>query len=380
MIDNRLSIIENRRSLIKTLFLTLRTFSATGGIEKVCRVLGKALYEESIQQDSIMLVCSMYDKQQDAFNNIYFPSENFRGYGINKLSFIREMVTSGFSFDRVILSHINLLPVGWMIKQLAPKTKLILLAHGIEIWYPLSAQKRMMLKSCDNIIAVSNYTKQQVNKVHQFPLDKISVLNNPLDPFLPQPSAKTKDASLLQKYKISPGDAVLMSLTRLASRERYKGYDKVVEAIATLKDEYPIKYIVAGRYDNVEKNYIDDLLKKLRCEHCVIMPGFIPDEKLEDHFALSDAYIMPSRKEGFGIVFIEAMYYGLPVIAGNTDGSADALLGGQLGQLVDPFSVVEIRNAIINILQNKTSYMPDRELLIKNFNYDTYKQKLAEAL
>src|SRR6185437_5235857 len=109
-------------------------------------------------------------------------------------------------------------------------------------------------------------------------------------------------------------------------------------------------------------------------------PGFIPDEELEDHFAMSDMYVMPSRKEGFGIVFIEAMYYGLPVIAGNMDGSADALLNGQLGQLVDPDNVQEIAEAVINIVANKPGINPSQTLLKSPFSYEAYKQNLREAL
>ncbi len=106
------------------------------------------------------------------------------------------------------------------------------------------------------------------------------------------------------------------------------------------------------------------------------MPGYIEDEELEDHFDISDMYVMPSRKEGFGIVFIEAMYYGLPVIAGNIDGSPDALLQGELGQLVNPENVKEIANAIANVIENKTSYTPDRNLLAEYFSYEVYKEKL----
>ncbi len=106
-----------------------------------------------------------------------------------------------------------------------------------------------------------------------------------------------------------------------------------------LKARYPgisIKYLIAGRYDSREKAFIEDLLQKLNIKNVVIMTGFIEDEELEAHFALSDMYVMPSRKEGFGIVFIEAMYYGLPVIAGNIDGSVDALLQWGIGAIGKP--------------------------------------------
>src|SRR5664279_201977 len=158
---------------MKTLFLTLRTFSATGGIEKVCKILGKALYEESIEKEGVLQVCSMYDRQQDAFNNSYFPTENFRGYGVNKFRFIRKMAWAGLKFDRIILSHINLLPVGWLVKKLSPRTKLFLLAHGIEIWYPAGFNKRKMLNRFDKIIAVSNYTANKIREVHGLPAESV---------------------------------------------------------------------------------------------------------------------------------------------------------------------------------------------------------------
>lgn len=319
----------------------------------------------------------MYDRQQDAFNNSYFPTENFRGYGISKFRFIREMAWAGLKFDRVILSHINLLPVGWLIKKLSPRTKVFLLAHGIEIWYPAGFRKRKMLKGFDKIIAVSNYTANKIREVHSLPQEKVAVLNNCLDPFLPLPSIHKKDKALLHKYGFKQTDTILMTLTRLSSTERYKGYDKVFEAIASMQTQYPgIRYLIAGMYDSPEKAFIDNLLKKLNIQNVVVMAGFIAEESLEAHYAMSDIYVMPSSKEGFGIVFIEAMYYGLPVIAGNADGSVDAVLNGELGQLVNPDSVNEIEAAIVNIIERKTAFIPSGKLLSAHFSYDAYKERL----
>lgn len=365
---------------MKTLFLTLRTFSATGGIEKVCRIMGKALYEESIQNNGVVQVCSMYDKQRDAFDNLYFPAENFRGYGINKFLFIKDMVHAGRGVDTVILSHVNLLLIGWLIKKVSPSTRLILLAHGIEIWYPLSRRKRKMLHYCNSVFAVSSYTQNKILETHQVSKAKSAVLNNCLDPYLPLPSLPKKSEKLLQKYGFDANDFVLMTLTRLSSKERYKGYDKVIGAIAELKASHPnIKYLLAGTYDKEEKLFVDKLIEEAGLQSNVVMTGYLQDEELEDHFAISDAYVMPSRKEGFGLVFIEAMYYGLPVIAGNIDGSCDALLDGKLGQLVNPDSIDEIAAAIENIFNDKKSFSPNRPLLMQHFSYEAYKQKL-EAL
>jgi glycosyltransferase involved in cell wall biosynthesis len=291
------------------------------------------------------------------------------------------MVRAGSRADTVILSHINLLLVGWLIKKITPSVKLILLAHGIEIWYPLSSRIRNMLHHCDTVFTVSAYTQNKIMEVHQVSKAKSAVLNNCLDPFLPLPSLNKKNEKLLQKYGFNVNDFVLMTLTRLSSKERYKGYDKVFGAIKNLKTTYPnIKYLLAGSYDTAEKAFIDNLVEQTGLQNNVVMAGYLLDEELEDHFGISDVYIMPSRKEGFGIVFIEAMYYGLPVIAGNIDGSTDALLNGKLGQLVNPDSIAEITEAITNIIDDKEAFNPNRDLLMKHFSYEAYKQKLEDLI
>ena len=343
--------------------------------------MGKALYEESIENDGLLQVCSMYDKQQDAFNNPYFPAENFRGFGINKLRFAAGMVFHGSRNNQVILSHVNLLRIGYLIKRISPRTKLILLAHGIEVWKPLGRRKRKWMKECDIILAVSSFTKSKIIEQYGVLKEKCFVLNNCLDPFLPLPGAGEKNVALLNRYNCSANNIIIMTLTRLRSDERYKGYDKVMEALALLKPKYPqLRYLLAGNYDDTEKQWVDQLIQQAGLQQQVILPGYIEDNEIRDHFAVSDIYVMPSSGEGFGIVFIEAIYYGLPVIAGNKDGSADALLNGELGQLVDPGNAQEIATAITNIIENKSSVTPNRKLLLKNFSYEAYKQNLKEAL
>lgn len=365
----------------RTLFLTLRIFSATGGIEKVCRVAAKAMYEINLQHAGFIRIFSMYDKNDDAADNKYFPSELFRGFGINKVRFIAAAVREGVASNQVILSHINLLPVGWLIKKIAPSVKLILFAHGIEVWRPLGRIKRKMLHTCDEIISVSNFTRRKIEELHHVPPEKCRVLNNCLDPLLPLPFVGARDSGLMKKYTIARGAKVLFSLTRLSSRERYKGYDRVMEAIARIKARgTQIHYILAGKYDAEEKLYIDSLIKKLGLEDNISLPGYIEESLVARHFAMADMYIMPSIKEGFGIVFIEAMYYGLPVIAGNMDGSADALCNGSLGLLVDPLNTDDIQGAIEKVLLNKNIYKPNRGLLMQHFSYATYKSNFEKIL
>ena len=362
------------------LFLTLRTFSLTGGIEKVSRVAGKALHDLCEDSGNRLSVLSMYDVSED-IDEKYFPKNNFTGFGIRRLRFTQKAISSGTGNDVIILSHLNLLPVGFLIKLLSPKKKLILIAHGIEAWKVFKGLRRMMLFKCDRIVSVSQYTKEVISDLNHFPAERIQVLNNCLDPYLEAPVQKEKDNSLLKKYHLHKDDIVLMTLTRLASSERYKGYDIVIESLRELrKKNAALKYLIIGKYDDDEKQRLDKLIGKEGLQEDVIFTGFVPDNELAEHFNLADIYIMPSEKEGFGIVFIEAMYYNKPVIAGNKDGSTDALLGGKLGLLVNPDSRDEVSGAIKSIICNRSRYLPDRQLLMEHFSYEVYKEKWREVL
>ncbi|MFZ4771794.1 MAG: glycosyltransferase family 4 protein, partial [Ferruginibacter sp.] len=299
--------------------------------------------------------------------------------GAKKGRFVKEAVQKGVEADVVILSHINLLLVGWFIKRFSPKTKVFLFAHGIEIWGPLKGIRKKMLASIDVFLCVSNYTKNMVQQKQGIDPAACLVLNNCIDPFLPLPLKEHNRKLLLERYQLPQDSILLFTLTRLASKDRYKGYDKVMEALALIKDHYPnLRYLIGGGYDAIEKAYVDAEIKRLGIEDRVIITGYLPEEELAAYFAFADIYVMPSKKEGFGIVFIEAMYYGLSVIAGNADGSVDALLNGELGLLVNPESVEEIKEALEKMINNTEALKPNRKLLMEHFSYESYKWKLQE--
>ncbi|HRH49709.1 MAG TPA: glycosyltransferase family 4 protein [Panacibacter sp.] len=365
----------------RVLFLTLKVFSATGGIEKVCRVAGKALYETGLQCGATVKIFSMYGPGGIADGNKYFPQLLFKGFNQHKIAFVLKSLRQGCKSNIVLLSHINLLLVGWLIKKCKPSTKLVLLAHGIEVWQPLSSLKKKMLGTMDLILPVSSFTKEKMKSLYGLPEQRFVVINNCLDPFLELPLEKGKRAALLNRYGLKKEQPVLLTVSRMVDTEQYKGYDKVLRTMPELMKLYPgIRYLLVGKNDDAERQRLDQLIENLNIKEAVIFTGFISDEELAAHFRLADIFVMPSEKEGFGIVFIEAMFYGLPVIAGNRDGSTDALCNGEMGLLIDPENIGELTNAIRQMLDKKEAWLPDQQKLMDRFSYEGYKEKLRLSL
>lgn len=367
----------------KIALLTLETFSTTGGIQKMTRTLAKVLGRISKKHAWDFKLWSGYDNEADVDLN-YIRPDDFKGFDKKRYLMVVKALAGARKSDVVILSHINLAIIGWVIKFINPQCKVWLIAHGIEVWRPLSFLKRKLLASCDKIISVSNFTQQKVVDLHHADIAKCVVLNNALDPLIKLPAAFDKPDYLAKRYNLTPQNKVVFTLTRLASSEQYKGYEKVIEAISLIKTEFPsVKYLLSGKYDDIEFARIKRLINKFDVQDQVIITGYIDEAELEDHFLLADLFILPSKKEGFGIVFIEALACGLPVICGNQDGSRDAVRNGELGKTVDADSISELTAAMTSCLQTPLS-TTDRKALqdkcVNYFNADNYKNTLEKLL
>ena len=365
---------------MKVLFLYLKAFSFTGGIEKFNRSFLKALHELSVDGFMDADAISAYDSFPD---EKYFPRLRFRGFDSWRLLFVFDAFFKSFKYQTVIIGHINLAVVGYWIKRVNPSVRLVIIAHGIEVWKTQYGNKRRALEKADIILAVSNFTKQ---KIVEFNLtvnaDKIKIFPNAIDPHFKVPVNFAKPAYLLHRYGLSATTPVLLTVTRLAFSEKYKGYDGVIESMPDLLNiDKNLVYLICGKADNVEKERIELLIEKTRGAHSVKLLGFIPDSELIDHYLLADVFIMQSKKEGFGIVFIEALACGRMVIAGSKDGSSEALLQGELGKLIDPDNKEELRRAIDESL-NAEGYDPSRlqKRVIGAFGFDKYKDRLKDYL
>lgn len=369
----------------KNIYLfSLQTFSTTGGIQKMTRTLAHALFHISKTENWGFRLFSLYDTRFDLMSQ-YLPSENYKAFNNSRISLGLRSIKEASHSNIVILNHINLSLIGIAVKLFNPKCQVWLIAHGIEVWRPLSFIKRTFLnRYCDKIICVSNFTRQQMIVRHQSDPDKCLVLNNAIDPFIKLPDTFEKPEYLLNRYGLSPSNQVIFTLTRLASSEQYKGHEQVIKAVSNLKQAFPnIKYILSGQHDSVEELRIRSLIDKYDVKDEVILTGFLNENELTDHFLLADLFVLPSKKEGFGIVFVEALVCGLPIICGNADGSIDAIKDGKLGTAINVDDLTELQNTIIGYL-NAPLTLEKRKNLQKecllHFDEKYYRKNLQKML
>ncbi|MGN6648034.1 MAG: glycosyltransferase family 4 protein [Cytophaga sp.] len=363
--------------------LYLSLFDKTGGIERFNRSFSKAL-ENTISSDTSLYVFSLYDNEKTVADSRYISKASYQGFANKKRNLISRVLPLLRSNNTIILGHINYAPLMLLLKCIKPSLKFILIVHGIDVWRDLSFLKRKCLQHTDQILSVSNYTKSVLVNKQGVDSNKITVFPNTVDALFDYPSRFERPVYLQNRHTIASTDKVVFTLTRLSSTEHFKGYDKVIESVIQLKKRYPnLQYLIGGKADETEYARLTSMIQKANAQEYIKLCGFIPEQELTDYYLLSDVFIIPSKKEGFGIVFIEAMVCGLKVIAGNQDGSVDALQNGELGLLVHPDNQKEIEQAIEASIQQPLTDGEKQSLQIrvKNlFGFDAFQNRLKHFL
>lgn len=247
----------------------------------------------------------------------------------------------------VVCGHVNYAAIAHGIAR-ATGARLFALAYGVESWRIRSRAAAHALRRADKVVCISAFTAAEVTRELSLPPERVAVLHNAVDTVRFSPGAPTEAIERRLAHLPRPR---LLSVCRLDAGEQYKGVDQTIEAVARLRGRRRLSYLVVGTGSDLPRLRA---LAAARAPEEVSFFGQAGDDELPDLYRASDLFVMPSRNEGFGYVFIEALACGLPVVAGSVDGSVDALCGGRLGLLVDPFDPDAIARAIEAQLDGQT--------------------------
>ena len=316
-----------------------------GGIQRFNRNLVQAWVELGANVD----IVSVNDNTQTA--GYYAGVKNVRCFyaGRHKgkwLQYVGSLMARE-RYDTYVCGHINLLPAFALIMAVARRsfTKSILILHGIEVWGRVTGMKRIAASRIACVLGVSCYTVSDfLGQMGAFPENRTAVFPNTINPELAQ---RIPDLS-------RRGDRVerlrLLSVSRLDTSERDKGIMDVIRALAELKSQVDFEYVIVG--DGNDRKFLADLAESLGLGSRVVFRGAVSDDALWRAYEDADVFVLPSRKEGFGIVFLEAMYFGLPVIGAAEKGALDVVEQGVNGFLVDYGDVDQIAVYLLELARH----------------------------
>lgn len=282
----------------------------------------------------------------------------------------------------VITTHLNFGILGYLLKSVTG-IPYWCVAHGVEAWNVNRRLSRLGLQKSDLILAVSNYTRQRLLAEQPLKAEQLVILPNTIHSEAMKPGPKPD--YLMRRHALTIRNKIILTVARLAESERYKGYDHVLRALPGIRDKIPdVKYVLVG--EGGDRSRIETLIRDLEICDAVILAGGVSARELPDYYNLCNVFAMPSKGEGFGIVYLEALACGKPVLAGNDDGSSEPLQNGQLGVLVEADSVNEIAKELTRVLEGTHPLdvlrAPERlrEESLKKFGFVSFKERLAALL
>jgi phosphatidyl-myo-inositol dimannoside synthase len=304
------------------------------------------------------------------------------GYAGSKAQFVLSaMRAAGRKPDLVIALHPHLTPVVWAMRVRSRKFRSIVFTHGVEVWQPLRWPRGAALRRADLVIGPSVDTVQHLISEQGIHPGKVQRLLWGLDPEF--------EARLAAPVPLSPPPdfpqtgRIILTVGRWDRAERYKGADTLVAALPrVLKAAPDTSLVLVGGGD--DRPRLEQFARDLGVsERAHFLDGLMP-EQLFACYANCDVFALPSRGEGFGIVFLEAMAYAKPVIGGAHGGIPDIVEDGVTGLLVPHGDVERLAQALESLLDNpsraKEMGARGRDLLVKTFSFAEFQLHLTQIL
>ncbi|HET7086103.1 MAG TPA: glycosyltransferase family 4 protein [Rhizomicrobium sp.] len=217
--------------------------------------------------------------------------------------------------------------------------------HGGEAEVP---RRRRWLMTAHRIVAANRYAAGLLESRFGVGQDRIALIENGVDLALFHPG--TPSASLVARLGLA-GRQVLLTVTRLVPR---KGVDKMLHAMPAVAAHFPgALYVIAG--DGPQRAELEALANALGIAERVIFLGALPHAQTAELYRAADVVVLPNREEqgeadGLPLVFLEAAACAKPVIGGKAGGTAEAVVDGVNGLVIDGRDVQAIAGAVCGLL------------------------------
>jgi phosphatidylinositol alpha-1,6-mannosyltransferase len=361
----------------KIVVLVTSAFGGIGGIEAFNRVLTRALDHLAPRHNWRVNVLSLLDREDLPGADCYVQSQNVRarGFSGSRMRFALSAIRASWGADVTIIGHVNLTPLAIFINSSFKCS----IAHGIEVWRRLPWLRRLGVSRIDRILSVSAYTQHQMMSKNGLAGDRFCIFPNALDPVAATRNVRADRSSL----GLPPG-RMLLSVSRLASSEGYKNIQSVIESLPTILAQAPDTfYVIVG--DGAQRFMFRDLARDMGLADKVFLPGAVSQELLPSYYENCDIFVLPSVKEGFGIVFLEAMHHGKPCVGARAGGVPEVIRDCCTGVLLHPSDLAtQLPEAILRLLMNPALRgilgANGRALLESNFSFTCFRNRLEEIL
>jgi glycosyltransferase involved in cell wall biosynthesis len=356
--------------------------TSAGGVQRAGRLTAAALASLADRRGEPWHFLSLNDPPDASPFRVGSQEITFSGFDRSKPRFLQAAWNAARGQPTLIFAlHPHLAPVVAAMKLAAPAAHTAIFAHGLEVWTPLPFIRRSSLQRADLVFAPSADTARQLATQQGLPHSKIRRLPWSLGPeFNGSSPSVCAQGSLPLGF---PRGRVILTVGRWDAREAYKGVDHLILALPRLLEIVPDLHLVAiGSGTDMPR--LQCLTHESQVTGNVHFLSALPQEQLAPCYEACDVFALPSRGEGFGLVFLEAMSHGKPVIGGAHGGTPDLIDDGVNGYLVQYGDLAQLADRLKLLLTDEVARrsMGTRALerVRRDFTFDCFSHNLEEAI
>jgi phosphatidyl-myo-inositol dimannoside synthase len=353
-----------------------------GGVQRASRHVAAVTAKLASDRGMTARFLSLNDPQ--GLHTVRVGSLEFSasGYAGSKIQFaLAALRAAGRKPALVMALHPHLAPIVWAMRARGRKFRSIVFTHGVEVWQPLGWPRGTALRRADLVIGPSADTVQHLISEQRILPGKVQRLPWGLDPEF--------EARLEAAVPLSPPPGfprtgrIVLTVGRWDPAEKYKGADNLIAALPrVLKAAPDASLVLVG--DGDDRPRLEQLARDLGVsEHAHFLHGLTP-EQLFACYPNCDVFALPSRGEGFGLVFLEAMANAKPVIGGAHGGIPDIVEDGVTGLLVPHGDVGRLAQALESLFNSPSRAREmgarGRDRLEKTFSFAQFQLHLTQIL
>ncbi len=314
------------------IFLQTQAYETHGGMQtymrRIAEIMSEICEETEMPFDSVSVTDSVLNlalhTNECHYNDFLAARGNRARFVSMAVDLCRKAKRAGVKHKVAVLGHVSLAPVGDWLRRLGLIDHYVVVLHGIEAWVPKSRINRAACRRASGIVATTRYTAKEFQIQNQFAHRAMHVV----------PLALPEHHLLPRKVTAAGGRLSVLTVGRLDSSERYKGFEHLIHAVGRLvRDGAEIELKIVGVGDDRQR--LEAQARDAAPDGRVRFLGGVPEEMMERVYQEADVFAMPSKNEGFGLVFLEAMRYGKPCIGGNHGGTPEVVRHGVDGYLVE---------------------------------------------
>jgi glycosyltransferase involved in cell wall biosynthesis len=336
---------------------------AIGGIQSSARIAWSAVRERA--GDGTTLV-----GYTNEFKSIKTQKRTDLLLVRSRVEAIREALSRRWDFDLIIVGHLGLLKLLPFFR--ISKTRTVLILLGIECWDQQSWLTARLLDKVDLFLSISNYTWQRFAESNQRHSNKAHQIL-----YLGIGSPETGNVA-------SPRSTpAALSISRLLKSEDYKGHRELIEAWPLVLKHNPLAELwIAG--DGDLRPDLEKMVSELQIAEKIKFLGRVTEEQKQVLLHKSRCLVMPSRGEGFGLVYLEAMRLGRPCLVSTLDAGREVVNPPEAGLAVDPRDQESMASAIVRLISDSPEWdrwsEQARRRYESNFTAQHFQQRLLDVL